>query len=121
MPGQQRRLGPAFVDETTDVGGQFVGVVGLDAVRLRGQVVAAHVGGDDPESRRRERLDLQSPAVPELGEAVQQDDQRPIAGLDVMQPLVADLGVAITEFAALAHGLPPLTEAARISPPGGRI
>ena len=32
------------------------------------------------ESRRRERLDLLPPAVPELGEAVQQDDQRSVTG-----------------------------------------
>ena len=31
---------------------------------------------------------------------MQQDDQRSLAGLDVMQPLVADLGVALTNFAA---------------------
>ena len=30
---QQRGLGTAFVDEIADVGGQLVGVVGLDAVR----------------------------------------------------------------------------------------
>jgi hypothetical protein len=101
MTGQQRRLGPAFVDETADVGGQLVGVVGMDAVRLGGQVVAAHVGGDDAESRRRERLDLQPPAVPELREAVQQHDQRPLAGLDVMQPHLTEVGVAVAQFGAL--------------------
>jgi hypothetical protein len=30
---------------------------------------------------------------------VQQDDQRPVTGLDVMQPLVADLGVAFPDAA----------------------
>ena len=96
---QQRGLGTAFVDEIADVGGQLVGVVGRDAVRPRRQVVAAHVGRDDAESRRRERLDLQPPAVPELGEAVQQNDQRPLAGLDVMQSDIADLGVTLTNAA----------------------
>src|SRR6185437_6973871 len=66
-------------------------------IRPRGQVVAAHVGRDDAEARRRERLDLPPPAVPELGEAVQQDDQRPLAGLDVVQLHVAGLGVAFTK------------------------
>src|SRR5215510_4500281 len=51
------------------------------------------------ESRRRQRFDLQPPAVPELGEAVQQNDQRPVTGLDVMQPHVADLGIALTNSA----------------------
>src|SRR4030095_3132982 len=40
------------------------------------------------------------PAEPELGEAVQQHDQRPLAGLDVMQSLVADLGISLTKLAA---------------------
>jgi hypothetical protein len=96
VTGQQRGLGAAFVDEIADVGGELAGVVGRDAARLGGQVVAARVGGDDAESGRRERLDLQPPAVPELGEAVQQDDQRPVTGLDVMQPHIADIGVALT-------------------------
>jgi hypothetical protein len=30
---------------------------------------------------------------------VQQDDQRPLAGLDVVQPLVADLGIILTKIA----------------------
>ena len=33
MTDQQRGLGTAFSDETADVGGQLVGVVGLDALR----------------------------------------------------------------------------------------
>ena len=100
VPGQQRGLGAAFVDETGDVAGQLVDVVGMDAVWLGGQVVAAQVGGDDPESRRRQRCDLPPPAIPELGEAVQQHDQRPLTSLHVMQPLVADLGITLTKFAA---------------------
>ena len=53
-----RRDYATFVDEAADVGGQRAGVVGLDAVRLRGQVGAAHVGRDDAESCRRERRSL---------------------------------------------------------------
>ena len=95
---QQRGLGAAFADEIAHVGGQLVGGVSREAVGLRRQVVAAQVGRDHAETRRRERRDLQPPAVPELREAVQQDDQRPVAGLDVMQPHVADLGVALPKF-----------------------
>ena len=51
------------------------------------------------ESRRCKRLYLQPPAVPELGDAVQQDDQRALASLHVMQSLVADLGVALAKLA----------------------
>jgi hypothetical protein len=35
MTSQQRGLGTAFVDQIADVGGQPVGIVGLDGVRLR--------------------------------------------------------------------------------------
>jgi hypothetical protein len=34
VTGQQRGSGAAFVDEAADAGGELVGVVGLDAVRL---------------------------------------------------------------------------------------
>src|SRR4029077_15516844 len=99
VAGQHRGLGAAFVDETADVVSQFAGVILGGAVRLRRQVVASRVGRDAAEPRRRERLDLAPPAVPELGEAVQQDDQRSVTCLDVMQPLVADLGVAFPHAA----------------------
>ena len=42
--------------------------------------------------------DLQPPTEPELREAVQQNDQRPIAGLDVMQALIADVGVSLAKL-----------------------
>ena len=100
VPGQHRGPGAAFADQAGDVGGQLPGVVGVHAVRLGGQVVAAHVGGHHPEPRRRERPDLLPPPVPELGEAVQQHHQRPLPGLDVMQPHITDVGVALTKFAA---------------------
>jgi hypothetical protein len=38
-------------------------------------VVTALVGDDHPEAGRGKRLDLPAPPVPELGKAVQQDDQ----------------------------------------------
>src|SRR6185295_11057473 len=90
--------GTEFSDEAADVGGEQVDGVSLEALWLRREVVATRVGRDDSKARRRERCDLQPPAEPELREAVQQKDQRPIAGLDVMQPYVADLGVAVPKF-----------------------
>src|SRR5438034_2486713 len=56
------------------------------------------VGGDHPKTRSSERLDLSPPTEPELREAVQQNDQRPLTGLDVMQALIADLGIAVAKF-----------------------
>jgi hypothetical protein len=98
VAGHQRGFGAALLDETADVGGQLVGAVGLDPVGLGGQVVAAQVGRDDAEARCRERRDLPPPAVPELREAVQENDQRPVAGLDVMQPHVPDVGVTLPKL-----------------------
>ena len=99
----ERGLGAALLDETADVGGQLAGAVGGDAVRFGGQVVSPQVGRDDAEARCRERRDLQPPAVPELREAVQQNDQRPVAGFDVMQPHFPDVGVALPKFGPAFH------------------
>jgi hypothetical protein len=80
------------------VGGEQVDGVGLEAQRLRREVLAARVGRDDPKTRRRQRLDLEPPTEPEVREAVQQNDQRPVTGLDVMQALIADLGVTLPKL-----------------------
>src|SRR5262249_51137094 len=72
--------------------------VRLEALRLRGEVVATGVGGHHAKARRCKRLDLQPPTEPELREPVQQDDQRPIPCLDVMQAHIADLGDALLEL-----------------------
>ena len=98
MTDQQRGLGTALFDQATDVVREQVDAVGLEALWLRRQVVATRVGRDDPKTRRHERRDLQPPAVPELREAVQQNDQRPVTGLDVVQALIADLGITLSEL-----------------------
>jgi hypothetical protein len=67
-------------------------------VRPRGEVVAAHVGCDDAVAGLGELCDLQPPAEPELREAVQQDDKRPVAGLDVVQLHVADICEALAKL-----------------------
>src|SRR4029453_12301799 len=47
----------------------------------------------------------------------QQNDQRPVAGLDVMQPAVADLGVALPNFGPAVRHKPgqPIGRAHEIS------
>ena len=101
---QLRGLGTEVSDEAADVGGEQVDGVGLEVLWLRGQVVATRVGSDDPKTRRGERGDLEPPAEPELREAVQENDQRPIAiaGLDVMQRHVADVGVTLSKVGRCA-------------------
>ena len=89
-PSRDRRtsgFGTELPDQAADVGGEQIDGVGLEALWLRRQVVAARVRCDDPKTRSHERRDLPSPAEPELREAVQQKDQRPFAGLDVVQRL----------------------------------
>ena len=59
-----------------------------------------------PSSGSASGADLPPPAEPELREAVQQDDQRPVSRLDVMQLHVADVGVALPELGpAVRHKL----------------
>src|SRR5690242_4931698 len=101
VTNQQRRLGATFPDETTNVCGQSIAVVVRDSAGSRGQVVAAHVRHDDTKPGRYERLDLTPPAEPELGKAVQQNNERSIAGFNIMQLNVIELGVALTESALL--------------------
>src|SRR6187397_823037 len=95
---QERGLGTELSDEAADVVGEQVDAVGLEALRLRRQVDAARVGCDDPKTRRRERRDLQSPTEPELREAVQENDQRPVTRFDVMQALIANFGITLPKL-----------------------
>src|SRR5678815_6125496 len=54
---QQGRPGTEFADEAPDVVGEQVDAVLLEALWLRRQVDATRVGGNDPKTRRSERLD----------------------------------------------------------------
>jgi hypothetical protein len=58
VAGQERGVGVELFDEAGDVVGEQVDAVGLEALRLRRQVVATRVGGDDPKARCSERRDL---------------------------------------------------------------
>jgi hypothetical protein len=95
---QECGLGTERSDQAADVVGEQVDAVVLEVFWLRGQVDAARVGGDDPKTRPRERRNLSPPTEPELREAVQQNDQRPVTSLDVMQGLIADLGITLPKL-----------------------
>jgi hypothetical protein len=97
VPDDHRGFLTELVDEPADVLGRLVGRVVGELLQSRRQVVAAEVGRDDAEARVDERLDLLPPAVPELREAVQQEDLWSSAGLDVVQLGVADSSVALAE------------------------
>ena len=77
---QPRLLDAEMVEQADHVAGEHVHIVGRDAPRFIGQVVAALVGDDDAEARRCQRGDLLPPANPEFGEAVQQNDRRSVFG-----------------------------------------
>jgi hypothetical protein len=55
---EQRGFRTELSDQAADVGGEQIDAVGLEALRLRRQVVASRVAGDYPKTRRRERCDL---------------------------------------------------------------
>src|SRR4029078_11970693 len=89
--------GAELMDKTADVLGRLVGGVLGEALQPRRQVVAAQVGSDDAEAPPHDRCDLLPPAVPELREAVQQDDQWSVAGLDVADVDVVDPCIALAK------------------------
>src|SRR5690606_8300790 len=66
------------IDQTHDVARELVERISADAARLLARIVPALIGSDDSISRRSQRSDLLAPAVPELGESVQQDHERSV-------------------------------------------
>ena len=55
VTNQSRGLSTELSDQAADVGGEEIDAVGLEALRLRRQVVATRVRRDDPETRSSER------------------------------------------------------------------
>ena len=84
VPDDRRVALAEGVDQPFDVGDQLRHGVRGHAGRLLALVVAAEIGRHDPEARR-ERGDLVAPRVPELGKAVQQDDERTVTVDDAVQ------------------------------------
>jgi len=66
------------VYQADHISGGFVHAVGCDARWLVTEVVTALVGYPDAIACVYERVNLVAPAVPEFGEAVQEDDERAI-------------------------------------------
>src|SRR5687767_443134 len=66
--------GRDLVREAEDVSGELVERVGGDVGRLVTGVVAALVEREDAQPSGGERLDLVTPAVPEIGEAVEEEN-----------------------------------------------
>ena len=81
-------------DDGGDVGYQQAHVVVFGAFGLVAQVVAAEVDGGDLVLRG-EGFHLVAPGVPEIGEAVDHDDERALAGGDVVDLDAVRVGVAV--------------------------
>ena len=79
MPDEDRSLLADGIEETEEVVGQMHDVVVLDGRWAVGCAVAALVGGDDAKSLVGQGSELVTPRVPELGEAVAEHHQWPLA------------------------------------------
>jgi hypothetical protein len=89
---QGHPLAPERVGEADHVGDEGVKTVSPNTLGLAAAMVASPVGSGDAEARGRQRPDLPAPAEGELGEAVQEDDERAVlrAVLDDVQRDVVD-------------------------------
>ena len=54
----------------------------------------------------REFIDLLLPGMPELGKAVHEEDQRAVAGVDVVQADAVEIDVVVLEVHATTRRLP---------------
>ena len=86
MPDDRGRALAKRVHESDDIAGEMKNAVSVDRLGAIGLAVAALVGGDDAEAGLRERRYLMAPRIPGFRKAVAQNDQRPLAGLDVVHP-----------------------------------
>jgi hypothetical protein len=80
--------------------------IGVDAVGFFGDVVAAHVGCDDVIALFCEGLYLFAPRVPEFWKTVQEEDERAISGLDVVETDAIDDSFVVGQFGhGFTHGI----------------
>jgi hypothetical protein len=85
VPDERRRGLAERVDEAEHVVDERGHAVRGQLGGGGGPPVAAHVGGDGVVSGGGERGELVAPGIPELGEAVEEDDGRPLARLGQVQ------------------------------------
>ena len=91
---QHEFLMPQMSRELTHILDQHARLVLLHLRRAVGKVVAAQVGRNR-EMIAAEMFQLLFPAVPELGKAVQKQDQRSLSGVGVMQAHAVHTGVVV--------------------------
>jgi hypothetical protein len=97
---QRARVEAEVAHERSGVLGDRPRAVLPQLLRLRGEVVAPQIGGDDGVVAR-ELLELAAEDEPALREPMEEDDQRPRAGADVVE---AD-AVSVEEVVFEMHDL----------------
>src|SRR5919107_1473019 len=95
MPDHGSRPFSAGQDQALHVASQQVDAVSLHSRWFVREVVAAHIRSDYPETGLDQRWDLMPPLIPELWEAVQEQHERSLPRLDVVQPHIPQIGVAV--------------------------
>ena len=93
-----RADGTKVPDHRREIPGDRPSAVRVDPARLVGEVVAAEIERHGAKPGLGQRGQLPAPRVPEVREAVDEDDQRPVAGLDRVQS-----DAAIARDKALRH------------------
>ena len=94
---QHEFLVPQVFSQLTDVLDQDARLVLLHLGRAVGQVETAQVGRHR-EMVAAELLELLFPAIPKLGKTVQEQDQRPLPGMGVVQTHAVDAGVVVVNL-----------------------
>ena len=80
VPDEGRLLVAEVVEQAAQIGREVVRAVPIDLGGAAAPPVAPQVGRDGAVPGPSERVQLMPPRVPELGEAVAEDDRRPIGG-----------------------------------------
>ncbi|MCY1418466.1 hypothetical protein D9M71_340270 [compost metagenome] len=108
MPDDDRGLFAQSRHQTHHVADGLTHVIGFDGIRSVRLAKAALIGNDNSIAGFDQRHDLAPPHVPEVGKAVQQNDQRALALIDVMQADAIEFGKAVIECSGVigVHLLP---------------
>src|SRR5215218_7829931 len=115
VPDHGSRPFPAGRYQALHIARQQLNAVCAHSGRFVREVVAAHVRGNHAEAGLDQRRDLVPPLVPELREAVQQQHERSLARLDVVQPHISEVGIAVRQLhpaQRLVGHAPPLPSSA---------
>jgi hypothetical protein len=103
MPDEFHFRDAEMIGKPDNVPGQPVEIIGVDALRLATEIIAALIGHDDAETGRDERRNLRSPARPELGKSVQQNDRRRVGGASLRIVKIDAVDPCPSEPDALSH------------------